>query len=1475
MSDQPAGQEPSAVEAQQPQLSDPPARPASSSSDPTSDDIRRQVEQEQALADAQRRVRALEEEAEKIKAEKQALANEKEGATSTINQLRTQLSALQSSHHKSTSELSVLQTRIDAVEREKKELYEETDRLQQRSNKNTQELYALRAQKTESSQKIAHLDVEVSELRMTTETAKFNEKRSSQALESARAEILNLSKAVADVEERFGRYRAEKQGEQSQSRTEHETVLTRLNAVENSYRALQRSYNDQSQRLSEAHANIATLTSAAAAKKASVSMEFHQLTEENRILEKRGEEARATIAEREAELERLAEAYGEKEKSWEEKWKKEERTRREAEKRAEDLRVVVERLAMAGGEGNDISPAAALATGVRQSGKTYTQFYTDYTIQEGKLRAAENEVARLTELLDEIGQDIAEKKPLLEEQAAEHGRAIERANALAAELAIVIAARDAQENKVKSLTAASVHHTEEVTSLQTSVDDLSRQVQNLVRQIAIRDDPSLAGVAMDAIANVQEGDIITDHLLEFRSIRSLQEQNQKLLKLTRNLMSKLDQREINRASAAQDDEDTGATLDQATETITKLHTQLLDAQKKINEATRERDFFSKLLAKGEGLKWSQQASSGPFEDADAPHQQTIVTLQAELDVVKNKAEAEVAEAKEQIRAKAEQIGVAEVERAKAEAKVGLLEEQTRMLNESSSLQKQEYTNLETQYRQLQSAISQAHADQRSALEQVATRQAEADRLRNETAMLRAEKDQWKSTESRLQSDFAQVQAERVKLQQLIDNLKNVATEAEKSRTEERSQLEQRIEELQREATALRSQIEQAREATRTAEKKVSDFDARLASATTSVRAEKEAADALANTRSEEIKTLQAEVERLKAESDSRYRIGINWKRRADTLTEAQTATTQTHTEAIAAKDKEIEEVKQNIENLNKEIEAHKTKIIEAEKKLAESERTAALKENTVQRLQSELNKAQSGTGAAPAPAADNSAQIAELQTKLQQAEKDLDAAKAQAAASVGGAPTASAEGGALTDAERTELNAKVEQLQKEKDEVDQKYESNVTRVNRVNASMKARLDQLTSERQAAQSNVETLQAKIAELEKRIAELESNPSAAGTGSATASGAPDQAAIDEAVRSAVTARETELNAEHAKALAAASSGDAKPDLATIQAKEAELNATFDSRVSEAVSTKSAALQTEATQLKGQVEELTTKVKALERQVKTAEISRKTLERQKAEVEKKLEAATGGSAASPAPTGNLSATASAFQPSATSPVPTPAAPAAVVTPTSATPAQAPAAGTPAVRGAVRGRARGTARGVARGAAPGRPNSVLSAVNATLNQPTPTATTPAAVGSGVPAATTTPAVPTGAANPVSPTSAGGVKRPAPEDGELPSEGDVQPQGDIIARIQGQAQGGAAAAAATAGAGGERGRVLKRPRGAGAGAGRGAARGARGGRRSSAGGAGSAAGGGDAGAGAGASGEGSTGGAGAGGAGGEGGQAS
>lgn len=267
------------------------------------------------------------------------------------------------------------------------------------------------------------------------------------------------------------------------------------------------------------------------------------------------------------------------------------------------------------------------------------------------------------------------QKPLLDEQAAEHSAAIERANTLAAELATALTTRDLREAEAKALRAESTMKSEESQSLRSTADDLSRQVQTLLRQIAVLNDPSLVNASIDANTTISEGDIISDHLVEFQSIRALQEQNQRLLKLTRQLMAKLNSQEVARAADDENELETGVTLDKATETITRLHQQLVEAQKKISEVTRERDTFSKLLARGEGLRAPAQIANGngPLDDSVGPQQELVSTLQEELHKIRSQAEKDVSEIQAQLSSKAAEVGEAELGKARAQTQINLLQ----------------------------------------------------------------------------------------------------------------------------------------------------------------------------------------------------------------------------------------------------------------------------------------------------------------------------------------------------------------------------------------------------------------------------------------------------------------------------------------------------------------------------------------------------------------------------------------------------------------------------------------------------------------------------------------------------------------------------------------------------------------------------------------------------------------------------------
>lgn len=85
------------------------------------------------------------------------------------------------------------------------------------------------------------------------------------------------------------------------------------------------------------------------------------------------------------------------------------------------------------------------------------------------------------------------------------------------------------------------------------------------------------------------------------------------------------------------------------------------------------------------------------------------------------------------------------------------------------------------------------------MEQLAAHQSSETRLREEAALLRAEKEHWESVKTRSETDLATVQQDRARLLQSVESLQGINSEHQRTRDEDRAKLEKRIEELQREA----------------------------------------------------------------------------------------------------------------------------------------------------------------------------------------------------------------------------------------------------------------------------------------------------------------------------------------------------------------------------------------------------------------------------------------------------------------------------------------------------------------------------------------------------------------------------------------------------------------------------------------------------------------------------------------------------
>ena len=153
----------------------------------------------------------------------------------------------------------------------------------------------------------------------------------------------------------------------------------------------------------------------------------------------------------------------------------------------------------------------------------------------------------------------------------------------------------------------------ENTLLQKQLDDLGRQVQTLLREIARRDDPTIP--PDEDLENVEAAlgteSLITNHLVSFKSIDSLQAQNQRLLKVVRELGQTMEneEKEYREAMEKEQTEAIKEAHDAMQELAAQLERQKTSSDSIIQAYVKERDTLRTMLARSEKTSTLPQAAT--------------------------------------------------------------------------------------------------------------------------------------------------------------------------------------------------------------------------------------------------------------------------------------------------------------------------------------------------------------------------------------------------------------------------------------------------------------------------------------------------------------------------------------------------------------------------------------------------------------------------------------------------------------------------------------------------------------------------------------------------------------------------------------------------------------------------------------------------------------------------------------------------
>ncbi|XP_007436992.1 nucleoprotein TPR [Python bivittatus] len=480
-----------------------------------------------------------------------------------------------------------------------------------------------------------------------------------------------------------------------------------------------------------------------------------------------------------------------------------------------------------------MSPTAAAVAKVVKPGMKLTELYNAYIEAQDQLLLEKLENKRINKYLDEIVQEVEAKAPILKRQREEYERSQKAVASLSAKLEQAMKEiQRLQEEADKANKHASVFERENQ-RFEIQVKDLSQQIRVLLMELeeargnhVIRDEVSSADISSSS-------EVISQHLVSYRNIEELQQQNQRLLVALREL-GDAKEKEEQEATSLKISELQNQ-LGEAITELEKLRESRHHQMQLVDSIVRQRDMYRILLAQTTGVAIPLQAPSILPEElslTSTPKRLSgslPASTPASVPVIES---TEAAEAKAALKQLQEFFENYKKEKAENDK---LLNEQNEKLQEQVTDLKSQNTKISTQlefaskrYEMLQDNVEGYRREITSLHEKIqklsATTQKQEQIINTMTQELRGanekltvaevraenlkkEKDILKMAEIRLTQQKESLIAEHRGQNLLLTNLQSIQVILERGETETRQRLNNQIEKLEREIAQMKKKLE--------------------------------------------------------------------------------------------------------------------------------------------------------------------------------------------------------------------------------------------------------------------------------------------------------------------------------------------------------------------------------------------------------------------------------------------------------------------------------------------------------------------------------------------------------------------------------------------------------------------------------------------------------------------------------------------
>lgn len=765
---------------------------------------------------------------------------------------------MKSSSTTSTSEAETLRARIATLEAGNRDTIAVLESKTTANDELAKELQKQHQKGLDLSQQITALQQSVQNANSAASSAKFREQSLKQEVDLAKKNNEWFENELKTKSAEALKYRKEKGSRIAELQRQNEEATSNVEALKRTEQALRTRLDEIQKKAEDSLSKVQQLQEAAAKTEDGFRQELESARRLAELQAQQTETHRNRLREVEASLEKAKDDAAEQVGRCQQEAEAERQEREQAEHRIAELESEVDRLeALASTQnrpgsvpgtprqglngsffGRPSSPAQFGTPGSRnKSSITATQAIEDLYKVKAELTKEKRRGDRLQQEIDDLMESAEAKKPEFDEIESEHDRLQQEVVEMSKFLDQTGKERDRAKKDARKAESEASTAQAEIKILRQQLRDLSAQIKMLLCDIDARERGldalstsershlerlARGEVSEDAFEGLTDTDrFISQRLTVFRNISELQEKNEELLKITRQLGAQMESEEALAAKnqAAQD----RAEVQTLRSKIEKYKDELHSMTTRSESYIKERDMFRRMLQHrgqlppnsdlasifGQSVEGNQNGILHTIEHnpgASTTYPVVLRELQAQFDQYREEQTIDRRTMKDQIEKLA-------LEKSSLHAEIAKLNSQVTLTSERYDLIQSNYRMLQNENVELQKRsqlLSEASAKQDVRTQQAAEDLVEAkgllESMRSENSNLKAEKELWKNVQERLNEDNETLRTERNRLNNLIASQQTLQNERELSESESRRRLQAQVLSLEAELNTTKRKL---------------------------------------------------------------------------------------------------------------------------------------------------------------------------------------------------------------------------------------------------------------------------------------------------------------------------------------------------------------------------------------------------------------------------------------------------------------------------------------------------------------------------------------------------------------------------------------------------------------------------------------------------------------------------------------------